>query len=105
MMKIAIAALAVFAATASAQSSPPGTDIYLAPLTVAAGRIGVGTAVNITNRTGYDNQPSFTPDGASILYTSVREDGQADIWRYDLRDRSTHQVTHTPESEYSPTVM
>ncbi len=104
-MRILIAVLAVVATSASAQSTPPGTDIYLAPITIAGSSVTIGTPVNITNRKGYENQPSFTPDGASILYTSVREDGQADIWRYDLRDKSTHQVTHTPESEYSATVM
>ncbi len=104
-MKIWIAGLALVAGTASAQSTPPGADIYLAPLTIVGDHITVGAPVNITHRKGYDSQPSFTPDGSSILYTSYRDDGQADIWRYDLRDKSTHEVTHTPESEYSPTVM
>jgi Tol biopolymer transport system component len=44
------------------------------------------------------------PDGNSILYTSIR-DKQADVYRYDLRAASTTQVTDTPESEYSPTLM
>src|SRR5262249_43107535 len=54
---------------------------------------------------GYDNQPSFTPDGKSILFTSTHADGQSDIYRYDLATKRTSQVTHTAESEYSPTVM
>lgn len=44
------------------------------------------------------------PDGHGILYTSIRNK-QADIYRYDLRDEATTQVTNTPESEYSPTLM
>ena len=40
---------------------------------------------NITNREGYDNQPSFSADGKKIFYVSVREDKQADIYIYDLK--------------------
>ena len=88
-----------------AQAAPPGTDIYLAPLTVQGDRISVGTPVNITKRPGYDNQPWFTSDGRAILFTSIREDRQADIYRYDLASKSTTRVTSTPESEYSATIM
>src|ERR1700760_4851316 len=72
---------------------PPSTDIYLARLRVEHGTVSVGPPVNITDRPGYDNQPSFTPDSKSILFTSVRADAQADIYRYDLTSRSTTQVT------------
>ena len=64
----------------------------------------VGEPVKITDWAGYNNQPSFMPDGQSILYTSIREK-QADIYRYDIRRAATTQVTNTPESEYSPTLM
>lgn len=98
-------ALAASPLTAFAQSAPPSTDIYLAPLTPKMNGIEVGVPVNITHRKGYDNEPAFTPDGRSVLYTSIGADGQADVFRYDVRDRSTTQLTHTPESEYSPRVM
>lgn len=81
--------------------TPPGTDIYLARLTPTA----IEQPINITNRPGYDNQPSFTPDGKGILFT--RNDGkQTDIYLYDFTSRSSEptRVTNTPESEYSPTV-
>jgi WD40 repeat protein len=58
----------------------------------------------ITDYAGYNNQPFFLPDGHNILYTSIRN-GQADIYRYDLKSGQTTQVTSTPESEYSPTLM
>lgn len=100
---------ATFVGTARAtpsrgQATPPSTDIYLAPVRQQGGRWLVGAPVNITNRPGYDNQPSFTPDSRSVLFTSVRGDGQADIYRYDRRTRSTSRLTNTPESEYSATV-
>ena len=64
-----------------------------------------GNPVNITNREGYDNQPAFSPDSRYILYTSIREDNQADIYKYYLQTKLTIQLTKTQESEYSPTFM
>ncbi|HMB80241.1 MAG TPA: hypothetical protein VKI43_09260 [Vicinamibacterales bacterium] len=85
-------------------TAPPDTEIFLAPLTRGAAP-AVGRPVNITNSPGYDNQPAFTPDGAGILFTSIRGGGtQTDIYRYDIASGATRRVTSTPESEYSPTV-
>ena len=84
--------------------APPDADIFLADLTYKNQAIQVGKPINITRRKGYDNQPSFTPDGKKILYTSMREDGQTDIYRFDLLSAATTQLTQTPEGEYSPTV-
>lgn len=84
--------------------NPPDTDIFLVDLTRKGQSIQVGKPVNITQRKGYDNQPSFTPDGRGLLYTSGRDDGQTDIYRYDLQQKTTAPLTQTPESEYSPTV-
>lgn len=84
--------------------SPPATDIHLLEIKNLGERIELGAPHNITNRDGYDNQPSFWPDGQRVLYTSIRE-GQADIYVYSLVDKSTQAMTQTPESEYSPTPM
>jgi hypothetical protein len=100
---INISVLTLFAvSTASAQA---GTDIYLVSLSQKNGEFKLGNTRNITDRDGYDNQPSFTPDGRSVLYTSNR-DGQTEIFRYYIRTDATRQVTETnPESEYSPAVI
>lgn len=87
-----------------AAQAPPGTDIFVMPLTRTGGGVTVGAAVNITARAGYDNQPFFSPDGKSIYYTSERG-GQTDIYRYDLAPGTSSRVTRTTENEYSPTVM
>jgi hypothetical protein len=94
--------------------TPPDTEIFLASLTVKGTAVQIGTPVNITNSPGYDNQPSFTPDGAAVLFTSVRGAQKpnpanaaasgSDIYRYDIESARVSQVTDTPESEYSPTV-
>lgn len=84
---------------------PPSTDIFLAPLSIENGRPVIGAPFNVTNRPGYDNQPSFTPDGQAFLFTSTHDDGQSDIYRYDLASKQITRITTTPESEYSATVM
>jgi len=107
-MRCSIAALMLVLGTAqvAGAQAPPATDIFLAPLSISAeGRPVVGKPVNITNRPGYDNQPAFTPDSKSILFTSIHEDGQSDIYRYDLGPKTITRLTSTPESEYSPTFM
>ena len=68
------------ASPARPAQAPPDTEIYLARLTIANGRIQVGPAENVTNSPGYDNQPSFTPDGRAILFTSARK-GDSPLFR------------------------
>lgn len=102
-MKAAFALLLLPAVLLAAQA-PPGTDIFLMPLSRTGNSLSVGPSVNITARAGYDNQPFFAPDGHSIYYTSQRG-SQTDIYRYDLASGAATQVTRTAESEYSPTVM
>lgn len=107
--------VAIAAAAHAFQAAPPATDVFLASLAVKDGTIVLGAPVNISNSPGYDNQPSFTPDGRSILFTSVRGDRKpdagnaaatgSDVYRYDIASRTLTQITATPESEYSPTVM
>ncbi|MEO7084806.1 MAG: hypothetical protein ABI442_10710 [Gemmatimonadaceae bacterium] len=109
----AYARMLVFAATVvasgavrSAAQGVPSTDVYLAPISLDNyGALVIGTPVNITNRPGYDNQPSFTPDNRAILYTSTRDDGQSDIYRYDIATKKITRVTKTAESEYSAQAM
>lgn len=102
-----IACLALVACATSPPAPPPApttsaaavpsTDIYLYKLNrlLPFGR----RLINITNRAGYDNQPSW--DGPSILYT-VQQDGQTDIYR--SKDGNRTPVTATPESEYSAAI-
>lgn len=82
----------------------PSTDIIIVSMRDSGATFEIyGKPVNFTHRTGYDNQPSFWFDGKTILYTSIREDQQADIYSYDIASKKTIQLTKTPESEYSPT--
>ncbi len=99
-----LAAAAALLAGPRRASAQGGTDILVAPFGDIAGRVSVGRPVNVTRRSGYDNQPAFTPDGSTILFTSTRGDGQADIWRVPVSGGAHVRVTKTdPESEYSAT--
>lgn len=109
------AALLLFAASLVAQAQTPPTqtatpplateDIFVVGVNASRGKLEFGQPSNITNRAGYDNQPSFLPDGQSLLYTSQREGEQTDIYRYDFKTGESTRLISTPEGEYSPTVM
>lgn len=84
-------------------SGPPSAaEVFLLPLSSAAGGVKVGVPANVTRRDGYDNQPAFALDSRSLFFTSNRGDGQSDIYRFDLSTGLTKPVRKTvPESEYS----
>lgn len=82
-----------------------GTDVWVASFRETGSRLSVGRPQNLTDRPGYDNQPAFTRDGASVLFTSIREDAQADIWRVRVTGGAPVRMTETTESEYSATPM
>lgn len=81
---------------------PPSAEVFLVPLSSAAGVVKVGVPANVTRRDGYDNQPAFALDSKSLFFTSNRGDGQTDIYRFDFSTGLTKPVRKTvPESEYS----
>jgi hypothetical protein len=88
----------------NAGESIPDTDIFLVATVSGDGGFTLGDPVNITSRPGYDNQPSFLPDGTALLYTVI-DDWQADTYRYVLGDGRSERVTASESSEYSPTPM
>ena len=111
--RAALAALVIIGLGAAARSQTPSpsptatpafSEIFIVDFKNERGGMRFSQPVKITTFAGYNNQPSFLPDGRSILYTSIR-DKQFDIYRYDLRSGATSQITNTPESEYSPTLM
>jgi len=83
----------------------PETDIWLVQLEKKENKLIYVNPLNINNRVGYDNQPTFTADGKSLLYVSIKEDKQADIYQYNIKTKLHTQLTKTPTSEYSPTII
>ena len=98
-------ALLVAAGVGNADAQTP-TDIFVAPLRQDGRKVTIGAPVNVTNRVGYDNQPSFTPDGASLLYTAIGDDGQANAWTIRVAGGGRpSRLTNTAIGVYSPTIM
>ena len=84
---------------------PPPTDIYELSFDgpLLDGLKNPRVAAIATER-GYENQPSFTPDGSAILFTANRDGRQTDIYEFDRATRRSRQLTVTPEAEYSATI-
>ena len=61
--------------------------------------------LNITHRAGYDNQPTFSLDGKSILYVVIDSTKQADIYQYNISKKVSLNITKSEVSEYSPTIL
>lgn len=92
------AATALLAAPLRAQG---GSDVWLFRLSTRGELAVPDSGINVSHRPGYDNQPSFTRDGKRLYFTSARDDGQSDIFAYDIVRGTVSPVTSSPESEYS----
>lgn len=82
--------------TLMAAEALPESEIYLLDISIE-----YAEPVNISDHEGYDNQPRFSSDGKRIYYSRF-DDGQTDIWYYDVEGSLNIRISRTPESEYSP---
>src|SRR5688500_6518942 len=89
----------------SSSGLPQGTDVWMFKYYYEAGSYKILSGVNLSNHEGYDSQPSFSENGSYMLWTSERDSGQTEIYRYDLTGKSSTRLTQTGVSEYSPTYM
>lgn len=105
MNKIAGALVMAFTAAASALPlfSQGNSDVFLVSIGRESGKIVLSAPVKISERTGYNNQPSFLPDGSGVLYSSA-DGSQTDIFLYVIADKKISRLASTPDSEYSPLV-
>ncbi len=87
-----------------ATATPPATDIYELTFDGSIDGLRKATVESVTRERGYENQPNFTPDGKTILFTANRDGKQTDIYEFDRTKRSIRQLVATPEAEYSATV-
>lgn len=83
----------------------PETDIWLFKIEKKEGKYSFSNPLNITNRAGYDNQPTFTPDGKSILYVCIDSTKQAEIYKYSISKKMAVNLTKSKVGEYSPTII
>jgi len=92
-------------APAAAPAPPPGTDIYLVPMTAGLASLKAARPVPLSVAAGYDNQPMFSPDGARVLFAANRDGKQIDIYAFDRASSRVTQLTQTAENENSPTFV
>jgi Tol biopolymer transport system component len=74
--------------------SPDGTQVAFA----AVGDIYVmpigGAAVNVTKDAALDTDPSWSPDGSSLVYSSDKDSEQLQLWIRDLKTGQSRKVTN-----------
>jgi len=81
---------------------PAGPDILIAQLSGTDAALALEGMQWVTTRPGYDNQPTFTPEGDALLYTEGTPDSRTNVIRYDLASGTGRAVEDTPnQSEYS----
>ncbi|QIE60737.1 steroid delta-isomerase [Rasiella rasia] len=79
----------------------PNTDVFLLDVAVTDSTFTVANFQNISNGSGYDNQPHFL-DNNKVLYAGS-EDGQTEIQMYYISEKTKHRVNaKTAGGEYSP---
>ncbi|TXD84816.1 steroid delta-isomerase [Subsaximicrobium wynnwilliamsii] len=90
----------VFTILGFVSQAQPDTDVYLFDMSFEKDSLMLSNLKNISDQSGYDNQPSFLDD-SHVLFTATRN-GQTDICSYNLDDATKIWLTNTESSEYSP---
>ena len=68
---------------------------------IAPGQAGAPAAQLVAGGSAIDRQPTYSPDGKSILFSSNRS-GNLDIWVMDVSTGAMRQVTDDPAQDWDP---
>ncbi len=81
--------------------SQPSTEVYLLDLNASEAQFSVANFRNISNNSGYDNQPSFQSD--NLVLFAGNNGGQTDIAQYNIKfNRRFWYHEGSASSQYSP---
>jgi Tol biopolymer transport system component len=72
-----------------------GPDIYVSDASAGA------TASRLTSAAGFDESPSYAPDGSRIAFTSSRA-GAPEVFVMNADGTDQHNVTNSAGSDYAP---
>lgn len=92
-------------APAAAVAAPdiPDTDVFVGRIASYDSGPIIGSLKNVTDRKGYDNQPSFLAGKNAFYYVAGGKGGKTDIRLYDIASGKSRPVAVTKDrSEYSP---
>ncbi|WP_166419347.1 hypothetical protein [Pseudoalteromonas sp. Z1A8] len=85
-----------------AQASMPKSQVLLADLNTP---YGVQVSI-VSDKNSYNNQPHLTSTGLYFTHEMITDgQSQTDIAYYDLTSKQVTNISNSPVSEYSPTVM
>ena len=90
---------------AQAPAPLPSTDIYLVQLKGGLAALKAEKPTPLSTAPGYDNQPSFSPDGTRVLFAANHDGRQTDVFLFTRDNGRVSQLTKTPENENSPTYL
>jgi Tol biopolymer transport system component len=85
-----------------AKDVPPETEIFLFDIDLELENKVLSNGHNVTNWPAYDNQPTFTKDSDSFVF-SRDNNGNTDVYEYFLASGETKQLSNSDATEYSPT--
>jgi Tol biopolymer transport system component len=77
------------------------SEVFLFSIEKKDGKFMLAGGKNITNNPGYDNQPSFSLDDHSLLFTSNRNGNNFDIYEYNLADDKVSPIITSENGEYT----
>ncbi|MBL7765632.1 MAG: PD40 domain-containing protein [Chitinophagaceae bacterium] len=89
-------------ASPCAYAQLPETVVYLFDMQRSSKGIKIMNPRIISKKSGYNNQPYFTPDGEAIYFVSSMDTTNTEIYRYQIGKKKSRRITKTPEPEYSP---
>ncbi len=102
-MKAITLALLLVTSIAIAQSNLPNTDLYLVNFDIKDTTLTVKAVTPISTGKFYDNQPTFAFDGINILYSTVQEGLNPDIYMYSTQSNTAYSFYESyNESEFWP---
>lgn len=101
LRKLFLLLLVLFGQSLSVFSQQSNPEIYLFSIEKKDGKFSFADGKNISNNSGYDNQPSFSLDNRSILFTSSQITKDTNIYEYFLVDGKTNQITTSEDNEYT----
>jgi len=81
------------------------SQILLAPLSDDARGVHIGNLTPVSHRSGYNNQPAFSNDGAGVYYSWRPDNSEADIWYHEFKTGKEWAVTCMRQDEYSPALV